>query len=128
MAVKVLLSSLAYLTRCEYFKKSCHLVKQVDYVWDSNGKRTCDHVMQSQNINHDFPRLMEMLGMTEDHVAATAKHDKLAQEALELATVSHHQATVVDRHTISAEARAQVESVYFDDMCAFGFNFASEEE
>lgn len=37
----------------------CHLIPQYEYIYDDNGERTCDTILNFDNLNEDFNNLMK---------------------------------------------------------------------
>lgn len=47
---------------CAHFRQACHFVPQHEFVWNAQGRRTCEHVLTLDRLNDDFVDLMKLLG------------------------------------------------------------------
>mmetsp|Transcript_76608 Transcript_76608/g.159386 ORF Transcript_76608/g.159386 Transcript_76608/m.159386 type:complete len:343 (-) Transcript_76608:233-1261(-) len=84
----------------------CHFLQQYDYVFDSQGGRICDHILNFTSLHEDFAQLMQSRGsdatLDDHHV---------------------HRMTDVMDCTVNANStvKAMVADMYKSDFEAFGF-------
>ena len=41
------------------YLKNCHIIPQYDFIFDENGNKTCDIILDFDNLNNDFNNLMK---------------------------------------------------------------------
>lgn len=69
---------LRYNLTPENFKgkaKNCHFIPQYEYIYDNQGNRTCDHILDFENLTNEFNALMEKENI-DVHLDATKKDNK----------------------------------------------------
>ena len=96
--------------RCRSAHADCHLWPQYDYVWDGEGRRTCDRVLFYETLAPEFDALMGLWG---DRARLPPKEN----------SVTHHSlignATTVDAEHVDARLALMIRCAYQMDLCLF---------
>jgi hypothetical protein len=105
----------AWLTSVAHRKRDfgCHWVNQSDFVWDTSGRRTCQHVLCYERLRTDFDRLMAQLAIP-------------TMLWKDVPPVTHHPPTPLTAKHLAQETRAALHARYERDACFLGYGPCSE--
>ena len=92
----------------------CHLIPQSTYVWDAEGRRTCDEILRTSNITNELRRF-KALACKEP----PAPHGRRLRSPLDPVT-SSHQLTADDLDPELADA---LRVLYAEDYAKLGAYF-----
>lgn len=106
--MKSIISSAKKFANPVMVSKNCHLWPQHLYVWDEEGKCTCQHVLRYEKLEKDFDSLMESLGSS-----FRMKDNPFRQQ--------HHQSSRLTVRDIPADVAKQVRATYSKDMVLLGY-------
>lgn len=109
----------------------CHYLPQFMYVWGARGERTCDHVLQYENLTDAFARLMKSTQVVSrgwswgkeapllDRNYSPGRNRRSYKMPDRSAAVASSQ---LGLDSIPPEIRQRIYRVYFEDYCRFGYS------
>ena len=110
----------------------CHLIPQVDYIWDEAGKRTCSYVLRFERLEEDFNALLRLYGRR----VQLMERNRRSNSKSSLGKFSQHVSAIDNKYnafSIDDVDETNLEALlrlYQDDFCLLGYsslNFSTSE-